>query len=48
MLGSPKPLLGQDLLEKLEAIITFKEGKVKFKIKEDQLIEIFEFDNDSN
>lgn len=37
---SPKSLLGRDLLEQLEAEISFKRGKAKFKIKEKQLIDI--------
>ena len=37
MPNSSKPLLGQDLLEQLEAEIKF-EGKLEFKVKEDQLI----------
>jgi len=37
MPNSSKPLLGQDLLEQLEAEIKF-EGKLEFKVKEDHLI----------
>lgn len=38
--GSPKSLLGRDLLEQLEAEIVFEKGKMELKIKEDQLINI--------
>ncbi|XP_010174935.2 uncharacterized protein LOC104531672, partial [Antrostomus carolinensis] len=38
--NSPKPLLGRDLLEQLGANIIFEKGKIKFQIKEKQLIEI--------
>ena len=38
--GSPKSLLGRDLLEQLEAEIVFESGKMELKIKEDQLINI--------
>lgn len=33
MPGSPKSLLGRDLLEQLEAEITFKEGRMELKVK---------------
>ena len=38
--NSPKPLLGRDLLERLEAEIVFKQGIMELKVKENQLIEI--------
>ena len=38
--GSPKSLLGQDLLEQLEAEIIFEKGKMELKIGEEQLINV--------
>ncbi|XP_069724114.1 protein NYNRIN-like [Phaenicophaeus curvirostris] len=38
--NSPKPLLGRDLLEQLEAKIVFQKGKVKFQVQEQQLVEV--------
>jgi len=38
--NSPESLLGRDLLECLEGEITFKQGNMEFKVKENQLIEI--------
>ena len=38
--NSPKPLLGRDLLERLEAEIIFRQGIMELKVKENQLIEI--------
>lgn len=36
--GSPRSLLGRDLLEQLEAEIVFEKGRVELRVKEDQLI----------
>lgn len=36
--GSPKSLLGRDLLEQLEAEIVFEKGKVGLKVREEKLI----------
>ncbi|KAJ7411059.1 hypothetical protein BTVI_51374 [Pitangus sulphuratus] len=36
--NSPKPLLGRDLLENLASVTEFKQGKIEFKVKEEQLI----------
>lgn len=38
--NSPKPLLGRDLLEQLEATIVFQRGKVEFQVKDDALVEV--------
>ncbi|XP_077644845.1 uncharacterized protein LOC144247578 [Lonchura striata] len=38
--NSPKPLLGRDLLEQLEAKIVFQKGKIEFQIQEEQLVEV--------
>ncbi|XP_032043930.1 uncharacterized protein LOC116489592, partial [Aythya fuligula] len=36
--GSPRSLLGRDLLEQLEAEIVFEKGRVELRVKEDRLI----------
>ncbi|XP_071886675.1 retrovirus-related Pol polyprotein from transposon opus isoform X2 [Anas platyrhynchos] len=38
--GSPKSLLGRDLLEQLEAEIIFEKGKIELRIGEEQLINV--------
>lgn len=38
--NSPKPLLGRDLLEQMEAKIVFGEGKIEFQVGEKQLTEV--------
>lgn len=40
MPNSPKPLLGQDFPERLEAEIKFRKGKLEFEVKDNQLIEV--------
>jgi len=40
MPNSPKPLLVQDFPERLEAEIKFRKGKLEFKVKDNQLIEV--------
>lgn len=38
--NSPKPLLGRDLLEQLEARIVFRKGQIEFQVQEQQLTEV--------
>lgn len=37
--GAPKPLVGQDLLEKLEAEIKFKDGEVEVLVLESKFVQ---------
>lgn len=40
MPNSPKSLLGQDLLEQLDAEIKFEAGEVRFRVKDESIIEL--------